>query len=95
MLSNRHTDTQTKYLNPRCACAPRVKIGTRHERHPFHANGSEFADSAVSNVATTFRQCLSLIVNKKNKTGNILQVRPKILYFSRLWNASDSYANRP
>ena len=24
MLSNRHTDTQTKYCNPRCACAPRV-----------------------------------------------------------------------
>ena len=24
MLSNRHTDTQTKYCNPRCACVPRV-----------------------------------------------------------------------
>ena len=24
ILSNRHTDTQTKYRNPRCACAPRV-----------------------------------------------------------------------
>ena len=23
MLSNRHTDTQTKYRNPRCACVPR------------------------------------------------------------------------
>ena len=25
MLSNRHTDRQTKYCNPRCACTPRVK----------------------------------------------------------------------
>ena len=34
------------------------------KRHPFRANGSEFADSAFSNIAATFFQCLSLIVSK-------------------------------
>ena len=34
------------------------------ERHPFRANGSEFADSAFSNIAATFCQCLSPIVSK-------------------------------
>ena len=34
------------------------------KRHPFRANGSEFADSAVSNVAATFCQCQSPIVSK-------------------------------
>ena len=34
------------------------------KRHLFHANGNEFADSAFSNVAATFRQCLSPIVSK-------------------------------
>ena len=43
------------------------------KRHPFCGNGSEFADSAFSNVATTFCQCLSPIVSKlstrdKNET---------------------------
>ena len=33
-------------------------------RLPFRANGSEFADSAVLNVAATFHQCLSPIVSK-------------------------------
>ena len=34
------------------------------KRHTLHANGSEFADSAVSNVVATFRRCLSPIVSK-------------------------------
>ena len=40
------------------------------KRHPFSANGSEFADSAFSNVAATFRQCLSLIVSKLSTDKN-------------------------
>ena len=27
MVTDGHTDTQTKYCNPRCACAPRVNNG--------------------------------------------------------------------
>ena len=52
------------------------------KRHPFRANGSEFADSAFSNIAATFFQCLSLIVSKlstweKNKTKkHEIQARP-------------------
>ena len=39
------------------------------KRHPSHANGSEFADSAISDVAATFRQCLSPIVSKLSTWG--------------------------
>ena len=39
-------------------------ISTHTKRHPFRANGNEFADSALSNVAATFRQYLSPIVSK-------------------------------
>ena len=41
------------------------------KRHPFHSNGSEFADSAFSNVAAT---CLSPIVSKlstRDKNRNL------------------------
>ena len=51
-----------------------TKIGTPQEKAPIHANGSEFADSAFSNVAVTFRQCLSLIVSKlstRDKNQNL------------------------
>ena len=44
------------------------------KRHPFRANGSEFADSAVSNVVATFRQCLSPIASKlstRDKNQNL------------------------
>ena len=34
------------------------------KRHPFRANGSEFADSAFSNIVATFCQCLSPIISK-------------------------------
>ena len=34
------------------------------KRYPFRADESEFADSAFSNVAATFRQCLTAIVSK-------------------------------
>ena len=43
-----------------------TKIDTPHERKGtcYCANRSEFADSAFSNVAANFRQCLSPIVSK-------------------------------
>ena len=34
------------------------------KRHPFCVNESEFADLAFSNVAASFRQCLTPIVSK-------------------------------
>ena len=34
------------------------------KRHSFRANGSEFADLAVLNVAPTYSQCLPPIVSK-------------------------------
>ena len=48
------------------------------KRHPFHANGSEFADSSVSNIAATFCQCLSPTVSKlstqdKNRQGVLVR----------------------
>ena len=46
---------------------PKMKcefISTHTKRHPFRANGNEFADSALSNAAATFRQYLSPIVSK-------------------------------
>ena len=44
------------------------------KRDLFLANESEFADSAFSNVAATFRQCISRIVSKlltRNKNRNL------------------------
>ena len=58
------------------------------KRHPFRANGSEFADSSVSNVAVTFCQCLSPTVSElstqdKNRQGvlvrHIQELAKKIL----------------
>ena len=46
------------------------------KRHPSCANGSEFADSAILNVAATFCQCLSPIVSKlstRDKNRNLGQ----------------------
>ena len=43
------------------------------KRHPFCANGSGFADLAFSNVAATFRQCLSPIVGKLTRQGLLVK----------------------
>ena len=44
--------------------------------HPFCANGSEFADS---NVAATFRQCLSPIVSKLSTQDKKRKFRQSLL----------------
>ena len=49
------------------------KIGTPHEKAPIPCNGSGFADSAFSNVAATFRQCLSPIVGKLTRQGLLVK----------------------
>ena len=53
------------------------------KRHPFRANGSEFADSVFSNIAATFHQCLSQIVSKLSTWDNLGKASRKNI--SRNW----------
>ena len=58
MLSNRHTDIQTKYCNPHCACAPRDNyfqcrgtVGiTQHSQQQKEAVGREKLFSTPGSV---------------------------------------------
>ena len=59
--------THFDYNNHITFISTNTKISTHmklNERHPFHANRSEFPDLAFSNIAATFRQCLSPFVSK-------------------------------
>ena len=49
------------------------KIGTPHEKSPVLCKRSGFADSTFSNVAATFRQCLSPIVGKLTRQGLLVK----------------------
>ena len=55
--------THYDYNNHITFISTHTKIGTSHEKHHLR-NGSEFADSAFSNVAASVCQCLSAIVSK-------------------------------
>ena len=56
MVTDTQTDTQTKYRNPRCACAPRVKNGTCGTGDYRYFSGFPFLLSLLAYITFAFTE---------------------------------------